>query len=172
VPKANLHYYFATREILYRRIVDRLLDAWFTAAACFEDSDEPNHALSRYIAAKMDMARSMPLTSQVFAAEIMRGAPIVQDRLETRLREWVVSRETIVRRWIAQGRMAAVEPRYLLSMIWASTQHFADFQHQIVTVNGGKPLSTAQFEQAKQQLIDTILNGVLKLKTAYARQTE
>jgi TetR/AcrR family transcriptional regulator len=139
-----------------------VLSAWFAAAASFEDSDEPVEALTRYIGAKMDMARSMPLASKVFATEIMRGAPIIQDRLETRLREWVASKERIVRRWIAQGRMAPIEPRYLLYMIWAATQHFADFQHQIVTLNKGKALSVAQFEQAKQQLITTILHGVLK----------
>jgi TetR/AcrR family transcriptional regulator len=167
VPKANLHYYFATKETLYRQILERVLDAWFLAAAAFEDSDEPVEALSRYIGAKMDMARSMPLASKVFATEIMRGAPIIQDRLETSLRAWVASRESIFRRWIAQGRMAPVEPRYLLFMIWASTQHFADFHHQIVTLNGGKELSQIQFEKAKQQLIATILHGVLNPKPSH-----
>jgi TetR/AcrR family transcriptional regulator len=161
LPKANLHYYFATKEALYRRIIERVLTAWFAAAGSFDDADEPAEALCRYISAKMDMARTMPLASKIFATEIIRGAPIVQDFLETRLREWVAAREKIFRSWIAQGRMAAVEPRFLLFMIWASTQHFADFQHQIATLNGGRQLSITQFEQAKRQLIKTVLYGVL-----------
>jgi TetR/AcrR family transcriptional regulator len=138
-----------------------VLTAWFAAAGSFDDADEPAEALCRYISAKMDMARTMPLASKIFATEIIRGAPIVQDFLETRLREWVAAREKIFRSWIAQGRMAAVEPRFLLFMIWASTQHFADFQHQIATLNGGRQLSITQFEQAKRQLIKTVLYGVL-----------
>jgi TetR/AcrR family transcriptional regulator len=162
LPKANLHYYFATKDALYRRIIERVLTAWFAAAGSFDESDEPAEALSRYISAKMDMARAMPLASKIFATEIMRGAPpIVQNFLQTRLRDWVAAREKIFRSWIAQGRMAPVEPRFLLFMIWASTQHFADFHHQISTLNGGRQLSIAQFEQAKQQLIKTVLYGVL-----------
>jgi TetR/AcrR family transcriptional regulator len=161
LPKANLHYYFATKEALYRRIIERVLTAWFAAAGRFDESDEPAEALSRYISAKMDMARAMPLASKIFATEIMRGAPIVGDFLETRLRESVAAREKIFRSWIARGRMAPVEPRFLLFMIWASTQHFADFHHQISMLNGGRQLSIAQFERAKQQLIKTVLYGVL-----------
>ena len=32
VPKANLHYYFATKEALYRAVVERVLTAWLAAA--------------------------------------------------------------------------------------------------------------------------------------------
>src|SRR5208337_2138681 len=35
VPKANLHYYFATKEALYRAVVERVLTAWLAAAASF-----------------------------------------------------------------------------------------------------------------------------------------
>ncbi len=41
VPKANLHYYFATKEGLYRAVVERVLTAWLAAAAPFDASDDP-----------------------------------------------------------------------------------------------------------------------------------
>ncbi|MFT5505855.1 MAG: TetR/AcrR family transcriptional regulator, partial [Gammaproteobacteria bacterium] len=52
-------------------------------------------------------------------------------------------------------------PRYLLYMIWASTQHYADFSTQINVLNGGQPLSDDAFEEAKQTLVDVILKGLL-----------
>ncbi|MEJ1936913.1 TetR family transcriptional regulator C-terminal domain-containing protein [Nostoc sp. NIES-2111] len=63
-------------------------------------------------------------------------------------------------RWIAEGKIAPVEPAYLFYMIWASTQHYADFARQIEVLNGG-PLSDEQFEAAKRQVVDTILRGIL-----------
>ena len=107
VPKANLHYYFATKEGLYRAVVERVLTAWLAAASSFDTSEDPAEALSAYVGAKMDLAREMPLASRIWSAEIMRGAPIIQDFLDTTLSEWVASREKAVRRWIAAGQTEA-----------------------------------------------------------------
>ena len=59
----------------------------------------------------MDLARSMPLGSKIWASEIMRGAPAIQDFLDTTLTQWVRSRESVVRRWIAEGKLRPIEPR-------------------------------------------------------------
>ncbi len=107
LPKANLHYYFATKEALYRSVIERVLTAWLAAASSFDASEDPTVALSAYIGAKMDLAREMPLATRIWSAEIMRGAPMIQDFLDTTLTEWVVSREQVVRRWIVAGELKA-----------------------------------------------------------------
>ena len=48
VPKANLHYYFPTKEGLYRSVIERVLTAWLAAASSFDASDDPRGALSLY----------------------------------------------------------------------------------------------------------------------------
>jgi TetR/AcrR family transcriptional regulator len=161
VPKANLHYYFPTKEALYRAVVERVLTAWLAAAASFDTSEHPREALSAYIGAKMDLAREMPLASRIWSAEIMRGAPIIQDFLDTTLVDWVASRERAVRRWIAAGKLKPIEPKVLFYMIWASTQQYANAAHEMATLNGGRPLDEAAFERAKAQVIETILGGVV-----------
>ena len=160
VPKANLHYYFSTKEALYRAVVERVLTAWLAAAASFDASEDPREALAAYIGAKMDLSREMPLASRIWTAEIMRGAPIIQDFLDTTLSEWVASRERAVRRWIAAGKLKPVDPKVLFYMIWATTQQYANAAHEIETLNGGRPLDEAAFERAKAQVIETILAGV------------
>src|ERR1700692_4718909 len=109
-PKANLHYYFPTKAVLYRAVIERVLTAWLAAASSFDESDDPQEALARYIGAKMDLARSMPLGSQIWASEIMRGAPVIQDFLESTLADWVESRGRVVRRWIGEGHLRPVAP--------------------------------------------------------------
>ena len=158
-PKANIHYYFPTKETLYRAVVARVLTAWLDAARSFDASDDPKEALTAYIGAKMDLAREMPLSSQIYASEMMRGAPVVQDYLETTLSAWVAERSGVVRRWIAQGKLKPIEPKYLFFMIWATTQHYANAAHEMATLEGG-PLSDEAFERAKGQVAQTVLFGV------------
>ena len=42
-----------------------MLTAWLDAAQSFDLSDDPVEALTAYIGAKMDLAREMPLSSQI-----------------------------------------------------------------------------------------------------------
>jgi TetR/AcrR family transcriptional regulator len=160
VPKPNVYYYFPTKERLYRAVIERVLNEWLEAASSFDTSDDPAEALTAYIGAKMDLARAMPLGSKIWASEIMRGAPAIQDFLDTTLTQWVRSRERVVRRWIAEGKLKPVEPRVLLYMIWATTQQYANAAHEIATLELGE-LSDAAFERAKKQIVETILGGVV-----------
>ena len=161
LPKANLHYYFPTKADLYRRVLTGVLTAWLSAADTFESDADPAEALGRYIGAKMDLARTRPQGSRIFASEILRGAPEIQDFLETTLREWVESRSAVVRRWIAAGALKPMEPKTLFYMIWATTQHYADFAQQIETLNDGRPLDDTAFARARADVITAILGGVL-----------
>ena len=159
-PKANIHYYFPTKEGLYRAVVKRVLTAWLDAAQSFDMSDDPVEALTAYIGAKMDLAREMPLSSQIYASEIMRGAPVVQDFLDTTLSEWVRARSGVVRRWVAEGKLKPIEPKFLFYMIWATTQHYANAAHEVATLEGGAALTDEAFERAKRQAAETVLFGV------------
>jgi TetR/AcrR family transcriptional regulator len=160
LPKANLHYYFATKEELYRRVVQEIFEIWLHAADCFDNAPDPATGIGAYIDAKMDISRRHPHGSKVWASEVMHGAPVIQDYLETTLRDWTEGRAKVIRRWIDAGLMDPVDPRHLLYMLWATTQHYADFGHQIETLNGGRPLNDRQWAAAKQSVKAIILKGI------------
>jgi len=160
LPKANLHYYFPTKKVLYDTVISKIFTIWLEAAETFDDCDDPADALTRYIHAKMDISRRHPLGSKVWAQEIMHGAPEIQDFLDHTMKRWTVSRVKIIERWIAQGKIAPVEPYYLLYMIWATTQHYADFEHQINTLGNVRRLSDAQFAKARATVTSIILGGI------------
>ena len=160
LPKANLHYYFASKEMLYRRVVERIFTIWLEAAHSFETATTPEQALRGYIGRKMELSRAHRFGSKVWANEVMQGAPIVQDYLETTLRDWTASRIAMIEAWIADGHIRPIEPRWLLYMIWATTQHYADFAHQIETLNDGAPLSDAQWHDATETVCGIILHGI------------
>ncbi len=160
IPKANLHYYFPTKLALYRKIVEEIFSIWLEAADSFDGNSDPVKALSRYIDKKMEISRSHPHGSKIWANEIMHGAPIIQDFLETTLQEWTESRIAIIQQWIDRGLIDSIDPRHLLYMIWATTQHYADFAHQINTLNGGRRFSDAQWENACGDVKNIILGGI------------
>jgi TetR/AcrR family transcriptional regulator len=159
LPKANLHYYFSSKEKLYRRVVERIFTIWLEAADSFETSASPEVALRRYIARKMQLSREHRYGSKVWANEVMHGAPIIQDYLETTLRHWTETRIAVIQGWIDAGQVRPVDPRWLLYMIWATTQHYADFAHQIETLNAG-PLSDPQWHDATEAVCGIILRGI------------
>lgn len=159
IPKANLHYYYPTKIALYGKIVENIFEIWLGAADTFDNQANPIEALSGYIDKKMAISRKYPYSSKVWANEVMHGAPIIQDYLETNLTEWTKSREANIQGWIDEGLLDPIEPKHLLYMIWATTQHYADFTHQIETLNGGKELSDKQWDNATRDIKKIILDG-------------
>lgn len=160
LPKSNVVYYFETKEKLYRVVVEDIFNVWRAAADALYPDNDPMTALGDYIETKLELARSRPYGSKVWANEIIQRAPIVQDYLEGELRRWTNDRIAVIDGWIADGRMRPISARHLLYAIWATTQHYADFTHQIQTLNDDKELSDAQWEETKIAVKDLLLSGV------------
>ncbi len=160
LPKANLHYYFPTKEALYRQVVQNIFQIWLQAADVFDAASGPAMGIGAYIDAKMEISRRHPAGSKVWASEVMHGAPVIQDYLETTLVDWTAGRMKLIQHWIDTDQMDPIDPRHLLYMLWATTQHYADFGHQIETLNGDSPLSDAQWQDAKRSIKRIILKGI------------
>jgi len=160
IPKANLHYYYPTKEMLYQTIIDKIFTVWLRAAESFDDCDVPADALRRYIQVKMEISRAHPLGSKIWAQEIMNGGTQIESFLETTLKDWTESRVKIIERWVAEDKINVINPHYLLYMIWATTQHYADFGRQVSVLNGGGELSDASFAEATETVVQIILRGI------------
>ena len=160
LPRSNLHYYFSTKTELYSAVLLGLLDVWKQDALCFETYDDPRLVLSSYIRAKMNHSRTRPYGSKVWANEIIHGAPSLGLALDASLYDWAKMKEAKIRQWVVDKRILPVEPASVLYMIWASTQHYADFDHQVMIINDHQPLSDIQFERALQTVTSVILRGI------------
>lgn len=85
----------------------------------------------------------------------------MSDEIRRELRRWTDDRCAVLQRWIDAGALRPVEPRWLLYMIWASTQHYADFSRQIELLNDDSPLSDEQWRRATDAVISIVLDGAL-----------
>jgi len=130
------------------------------AASTFEAQEDPAEALRTYVSAKMEFSRKRPYGSRVWAREIMSDAPVLDNFLGTTLKAWLNQRVRIIRRWIREGKIKPVDPHALMYMIWATTQHYADFERQIVILNGGKELSDRRYRQRTEEVVRLVLGSV------------
>jgi TetR/AcrR family transcriptional regulator len=161
MSKANLLYYFRTKEQLYLAVLKRTLEMWLEPLRELDAGRDPEAALGHYIARKLDYSRSHPEASRLFAMEIMQGAPMLSQVLATDLAELVAAKVTTIERWIEDGRLAPVDPHHLIFTIWATTQHYADFAAQIRTLTGRDLTDGSFLEQTKREVAAMILRGVL-----------
>jgi TetR/AcrR family transcriptional regulator len=159
LPKANLHYYFGSKDVLYRAVLSRILNDWLVPTNCIVSGADPRTALEHYIRAKMALSAQRPDGSKVFANEMLHGAPVVKTILETELRKMVEAKAAVVQGWIDAGRMAPVDATHLFFSIWAATQTYADFDVQVCAVLGRNSLGADDQARATEHVVSLLLRG-------------
>lgn len=159
LPKANLHYYFPTKLALYRRVLDDLFEDWHRAAGSFEADDDPVEAIGAYVRAKMALSRRRPLGSKVWANEIIHGAEHMQDILSERVKPWFDTRVKVIDSWIARGLLAPIDTHALMYLIWATTQHYADFDAQIRALSGKRTFTQKAFDEKTEQVVQLVIRA-------------
>jgi TetR/AcrR family transcriptional regulator len=160
MTKPNLLYYFRRKDDIYLAVLRRTLEMWLQPLEMLGHDGDPEAEIAAYIDRKLELSRDNPKASRLFAMEIMQGAPILHEVLAGRLKQLVDEKAAVIRRWIAEGRLAPVDPYHLIFMIWATTQHYADFEVQIRALLGDKVDSPAHFETAKATLERVFLRGL------------
>ncbi|MBZ0122921.1 MAG: TetR family transcriptional regulator C-terminal domain-containing protein [Roseovarius sp.] len=144
LSKPNILYYFAGKEDIHVTLLNNLMDTWLAPMREIDPRGEPLEEILRYVRRKIGMSREFPRESRLFANEILQGAPRMGPHLETGLKPLVDETAALIEGWIAQGRLAPVDPRHLIISVWAITQHYADFDAQLrVLMPGGDGLDGA-----------------------------
>ena len=107
----------------------------------------------------MRYSRTHPQESKIFAQEIIQGAPIIHDVIEQPVIEWTTTKASLIQHWVDEGLIKPVKPFYLLFLIWGATQFYADFDTEVLLINGD-PLSDEQFDEAQEFVVSMVLRGL------------
>ena len=158
MSKPNLLYYFARKDDIHIALLDRLLEDWLVPLRAIDPEGDPVEELRRYIRRKLEMARTRPRESRLFANEMVQGAPRMHVTLEGPLRRLVAEEAKIIQGWIDAGRLAPVDPIHLIFAIWATTQHYADFDVQVRAVLGAA--DSTHFADAERTLEAIFVDGL------------
>ena len=162
LPKSTLHYYFGTKEALYRAVLANILQLWLDGMDAIRADAEPREALKQYIHHKMRLSAERPDASRVFANELLHGAPQIGDILRGELRTLLRRKSRVINAWIADGRMAPTDPLHLFFSLWALTQTYADFEVQVAAVLGQGAEDSSLSARAMHRATAHVENFVLR----------
>jgi TetR/AcrR family transcriptional regulator len=160
MSKPNLLYYFRRKEDIHETLIQRLLKTWLQPLRELDDVGDPITELRSYIRRKLEMARDYPRESRLFANEILQGAPRIMPLLEGELKALVDEKAAIISGWMRAGKIATTDPRHLIFSIWATTQHYADFDVQVRAVLGSGRGGDERFEDAARFLEQLYVDGL------------
>ena len=157
LSKPNLLYYFRRKEDIYIAVLEHTLTDWLEPLRTLDPAGDPIEEISRYIRAKVRMSRDNPKASRLFANEILHGAPAIGKFLKGPLKDLVAEKAAVIQGWIDGGRLRPVDPSHLIFAIWATTQHYADFDVQIEAVLGNR---ADTMDRAEKTLLSLFVDGL------------
>lgn len=160
MSKPNLLYYFRSKEDIHAPILARILATWLQPLREMNADGDPLAEIQSYIRRKLEMSRDYPRESRLFANEMLRGAPGFYEILHTELKDLVNEKSKVIMGWMAQGKIARCDPSHLIFSIWATTQHYADFDIQVRAVLGTERGGDGHFEDAARFLDQLFLHGL------------
>lgn len=160
LPKANIHYYFKNKANLYQAVLEEIMFAWNVVLEDMNEDSDPADVLSKFIHTKMQLSYSNPNGSKIFAMEIIQGAPHLIEHIRTDMRTWFKEKAQVIQSWIDQGKMREVNPMHLIFMIWSTTQHYADFNTQVLEVMNRREYDDEEIASITEFLTGMILRGL------------
>ncbi len=161
MSKPNLLYYFPRKDEIHKRLMIEMLDIWLAPLRELDSKGDPIQELKSYIRRKLEMSRDFPRQSRLFANEMLQGAPRILDVLEGDLKALVDEKAKVIEGWMDAGKVVRTDPYHLIFSIWATTQHYADFDVQVRAVLGPERGGEGRFEDAARFLENLFLFGLL-----------
>ncbi|MGJ8534824.1 MAG: TetR family transcriptional regulator C-terminal domain-containing protein [Alphaproteobacteria bacterium] len=160
MTKPNLLYYFRSKKVLYVAVLELVLERWLEPLEQLDPDGDPAEQIRSYMRAKLAMSKERPEDSRLFANEILNGAPMLGTVLQGHLKELVEEKAVVIRHWCDTGQLNPVDPYHLIFILWATTQHYADFEVQ-VTALLGKGTRDKTYDDAADTLETVLMQGLL-----------
>ncbi|RWU21532.1 TetR family transcriptional regulator [Pseudomonas alkylphenolica] len=161
LPKANVNYYFHSKDNLYQQVLDSVAQRYLDAFALLNPESPPLQAVEQLIRAKLEIIRKQPWAARVFVTEMMHGARRLPAVHAQRLQDAIKRGVACLERWIARGQLVAVDARHLLISLWATTQAYANAGAQLRTDNHKRTRREEELNEAVAHITRLVLHGVL-----------
>jgi len=160
--KSNIFYYYENKESLYVEVLTTVLQKWLAPLQTLESELEPAEALSHYLIQKIELSRSQPKASRLFALEIIQGAPHILPILKGPLKKLFKRKAKVIQTWQEEGKISQdIDPELLILNIWGLTQNYADFATQMEMVTGKTLRNRSMFQRSIEHTVHLMLYGVL-----------
>jgi TetR/AcrR family transcriptional regulator len=159
LPKANVYYYFSTKQEIYTQVIEHLLTGWDKAFEHITPDRDPREAIAVYVRAKLDYSRKHAAESRFFANEMLRGAHFLSKQQKLHMQRVTRERSAVVESWVRDGKMAPVDARHFFIMLWAATQFYGDFEPLAANALEKSKLAKADYDAAAAAITAIVLDG-------------
>ena len=156
LPKGNLFYYFSSKQALYQTVLEHILEDWMTPLDSLHASADPREALEQYVRQKMAFSFEHADASRLFAGEMLQGAQSLRGALTGMLKQRVAEKVEVLKGWIVQGQLRALDCEHFFFTLWSMTQTYADFAVQVEAVLGQCIKEETARERAVQHVLDSV----------------
>lgn len=162
LPKANIYYYFQSKENLYANVLLSFVEPLLEASAALRASDDPAVALHAYIDARIRIVQENPLSSKVFSHELLRGAKHLPQEHKALLQAEAQHNVEFLRNWIERGLIAPVDPEHLMLFIWSATRTYTNLAWQMSLITGTQHPAATDYHNAAATITHMVLSGVMQ----------
>nr|WP_306265801.1 TetR family transcriptional regulator C-terminal domain-containing protein [Pararhizobium sp. IMCC3301] len=160
MTKPNLLYYFKSKKVLYIAVLELVLERWLEPLEQLDPDGDPADQILSYMRAKLALSKQRPEDSRLYANEILHGAPLLANVLKGHLKALVEEKAAVIRHWCETGKLNPVDPYHLIFMLWAATQHYADFEVQVSALLGDAGRDET-YRAAEDTLETVLMKGLL-----------
>jgi TetR/AcrR family transcriptional regulator len=160
--KSNIFYYYENKEALYVEVLTTVMQKWLAPLQVLEAELEPAQAITQYLMQKIEVSRTQPKASKLFALEIIQGAPHMLPILKGPLKKLFKRKAKVISKWQEQGKISDnIDAELLIINLWGITQNYADFSTQIEMVTGKTLRNRSMYERTVQHTVHMMLYGIL-----------
>ena len=160
LSRTNIHYYFKSKDELFREAINHVHKVWGDLWTGLDKNGNPHDEMRKYIKGKLRASWEQPKLSRVFAAEIMRGAPMSKHLMQDEMREMFDDACDTLRTWMRQGHLTEVDPLHVFITIWGATQYYADFDLVVKLIWDKDKLVEDDYESAAEAVSAIIMKGI------------
>ena len=160
--KSNIFYYYENKEALYVEVLTTVMQKWLAPLQMLESELEPAEAITQYLMQKIEVSRSQPKASKLFALEIIQGAPHILPILKGPLRKLFKRKSKVISAWQEQGKLSdKIDAEVLIINLWGITQNYADFSTQIEMVTGKTLRNRSMYQRTIEHTVHLMLYGIM-----------
>ena len=160
ISKTRLHYYITSKDDLYREALEHVADAW---VRLFEgipaDTSDPRAFLTDYIDRKVRFCLARPDEVRLFANEVIRGAPILQQT-------WAGARPSMqaaalmIEGWADDDLIRRIDPVLFQFHLWALTEHFATRMSEVRYMLEMGEDTALDIDHIVKEMTEFVLGGI------------
>ena len=160
LPKANLHYYFRTKEAIYQRVLENVLEVWLGMGE-LDPARRRSHGSAHAATSppRWNIPAAAPSPRRCSPTRSCTARPSSRATCAATCANGSTRKPRSSKAGPPPAKWPPSTAGHLLFLIWAMTQTYADFDVQVAAVLGRDRLAPRDYQEATALITRLLLAG-------------